>query len=175
MNQSQVYPCPLPLEHPPNCKHFLNLLDPNLWSIYPCLHFIFKILDHLYDCHSAILFQVDRLFPLHVFGLMDLMEHLLHISVFAFLLIYWAWDLFSAGWKVIVPLNYGVFPPWVGLDQCLVKGFLVGGNLCSGRWSWIFSFSRVVPCPLVGFVLSEGFLWPGAACLLMCSVVLLFC
>lgn len=101
--------------------------------------------------------------------------HLLHISVFAFLLIYWAWDLFSAGWKVIVPLNYGVFPPWVGLDQCLVKGFLVGGNLCSGRWSWIFSFSKVVPCPLVGFVLSEGFLWPGAACLLMCSVVLLFC
>ena len=32
-----------------------------------------------------------------------------------------------------------------------------------------------MPCPVVGFVSSEGWLWPGAACLLMCSVVLLFC
>ena len=42
----------------------------------------------------------------------------------------------SSGWKVVVPLNCGVFSMWVGMDQWLGWGNLC---LCSGGWSWISS------------------------------------
>ena len=41
-------------------------------------------------------------------------------SVILFCLIYCVCDPFL-GWKVIVPLKYGVYLSWVGLDQCFVK------------------------------------------------------
>ena len=42
--------------------------------------------------------------------------------------------LSPTAWRVIVPLNSGVYPLWVGLDQC--HGW---EDLClwSGGWSWI--------------------------------------
>ena len=40
--------------------------------------------------------------------------HLLRISLFASCLVYCLWGLISAGWKVIVPLNCGICPLWVG-------------------------------------------------------------
>ena len=53
--------------------------------------------------------------------------HLLHISLFSFCLSYCVWDPLHAGWKVVVPLKYGVCPPWLGFDQCLVKVSWLGG------------------------------------------------
>ena len=67
-------------------------------------------------------------------------------------------------------------PQWMGLDHCLVKVSLLANLcLCSGRWSWIFSLWRAVPCTVMLFGLSTGFMWLWAAYLLMCRIVFLIC
>lgn len=64
----------------------------------------------------------------------------------------------------------------VGLVQCPMKVSWLGDLcLCSDGWSWILSCWRVVQCPVVSFEVSRGFVWLWRACLLMCSVVFLFC
>ena len=82
--------------------------------LHHCYHPIFKQIPSHVDC----------LFSPHLFGLVDFYHvpsSAASFSVFAFCLIYCVWDLLSAGWKAIFPLNCGVCPPRVGLDQCLVK------------------------------------------------------
>ena len=61
--------------------------------------------------------------------------HLLHISLFSSCLVYCVWGLLSAGWKVIVTLNCGICPLWVGLNQCLLK-ISSSGELAPVFW-WI--------------------------------------
>ena len=52
-------------------KHFLHLLDSCLHSIYLCLHFILRFFKSSLLSFLWILFQVDCLFPLHLFDLVD--------------------------------------------------------------------------------------------------------
>ena len=47
--------------------------------------------------------------------------------------------------------------------------------LCSGGWNWISSPWSSRKCPIVSFGVSMGLAWLWAACLLMFSVVFLFC
>ena len=70
-----------------------------------------------------ILFQENAyfLFICLVCWVFTMSLHLLHVSVFSFCSVYWIWSLLSVGWKVVVPLNCGLCPPWVGMDQCFVK------------------------------------------------------
>jgi len=56
--------------------------------------------------------------------------HLLHVSL-SFYFVY-VCHLLSAGWKNIVPLICGVFPPWVGLD--LAKLSWLGGLVLVFLW-----------------------------------------
>ena len=50
-------------------------------------------------------------------------------SVILFCLIYCVCDPFL-GWKAVVPLKYGVYLSWVGLNQCLVMVSWLGGFVC---------------------------------------------
>ena len=119
------------------------------------------------------LFQIDCLFPLHFFGLVGfyhISSSAASFSVFSSCLIYCEWGLLSTGCKAIVPLMCGIFPPWVGLDQCLMKlSWLGDWHLCSclskGRCHAQWDVWGV----------SVNLVWLWAACLLMGKVVLLFC
>ena len=102
--------------------------------------------------------------------------HLLHVSAFSFCLVYCIWGLLSVDWKVVVPLNCGIYPPWMGLDRCSVKVLPVGDTFaCVLVTRRILSLWRTVPSPVVCFAVSMGLVWLWAARLLMCRVVSLFC
>jgi len=80
---------------------------------------------------------VDYLFLPRLFCLVALYHipsSAVYFSVFSFGLIYWVWGLLSAGWKVVVPLNCGVYSPWVGWDQCLVKVSWLEGLVPVSWW-----------------------------------------
>ena len=90
---------------------------------------------HFQDFRSSllsllwILFQVNSLFPLHLFGLVNFYHvpsSAAYFSVFSFCLIYCVWSLLFVGWKIIVPLTFEVCLQWVRLDQCLLKVFCWG-------------------------------------------------
>lgn len=108
-------------------------------------------------------------------ALYDIPSSAVYFSVFSFGLTYWVWGLLSAGWKVVVPLNCGVYSPWVGWDQCLVKVSWLEGLV---PVSWWMELDLVF---LEGSAVSSSVFWGVywfrmalAACLLMCNVVL-FC
>ena len=84
----------------------------------PCWDFRSSLLSLLW-----ILFQVDCLFPRHLFGLVGFYlapSSAAYFSVFSFCLIYCVWGLLSAGCRVVVPLTSGVCLQWVRLVQWLV-------------------------------------------------------
>ena len=75
-----------------------------------------------------ILFQLNCLFSLHLFGLVDfyhVSSSAVCFSVFSFCLTYCVLSLFSTGLNIVVPLNCGICSPWVGFNQC-IEGVLVG-------------------------------------------------
>ena len=103
-----------------------------------------------------ILFQVECLFPLHSFYLIDFYyvpSSAACLSVFSFCLIYCVWSLLSSGWKVVVPLNCGVCLLWVELRQCLVKFSWMGGLVPAFWW---MDLGLVF---LEGSAMSSGVLW----------------
>ena len=106
-----------------------------------------------------ILFQVDSLFLPHLFGLVGFYfgpSPTAYFSDLFFCLVRSAWGLLSSGWKVMVPLNCGVFPHWWGWTSALWR-FPGWGDLClcSGGWNWISSLWTAMLCPVVCF----GWLW----------------
>ena len=141
------------------------------------MHFIFKILDHLY-CHSSEFFFWWTPYLL-LFGLgwwvFVIFLHLLNVSQpFHFFHIAVCGAL-SAGWKVVVPLHCGVCSLWVGLEQWLVSISWLGelmSVLVDGAGSLLWS---AVKGPVVNFGVPMGLvrLWAGR--LLMFKVVALFC
>jgi len=76
-----------------------------------------------------------------------------YFSVFSFCLSYCIWGPLSAGWKAIVPINHGVCPLWVGLDQYLLNVFRLEG-LVSVFW-WV----KLNFVSLKGKVASSGLFW----------------
>jgi len=111
------------------------------------------------------LFQIDCLFPLHFFGLVGfyhISSSAASFSVSSSCLIYCEWGLLSTGCKAIAPLMCGICPPWVGLDQCLVKlSWLGDWHLCS-----CLSEGQV-SCLMGCLGVSVNLVWLWAACLLM--------
>ena len=95
----------------------VDVADSCLFSIlFPRLWIIFTII-------TLILFQVDCLFPLHLFGLVGFYlapSSAAYFSVFSFCLTYFVWVLFFAGGRVVFPVVFGVCPQWVRLVQWLV-------------------------------------------------------
>ena len=126
-----------------------------------------------------ILFQVSYVFLPHFFshvGFYHVPSPAACFSVFSCHLTYYVWSLLSSGWKVLIHLYCDFCPPWKSLDHCRVKfSLLVNLGLCSGRWSWILSLWREVPCTVMLFGLFMGFVWLWAAYLLMWSAVFLIC
>ena len=125
-----------------------------------------------------ILFQVDCLFLLHIFGLLDFYSFPLSAacsSVFSFCLIYCNLYILSAGCKVIVTLTCGVCPQRVGRASALWR--LSGcwdSCLCSCGHSQIFSLWKAVLIPVVYFAVSLGLVCLWAPYLLMGRIVFLF-
>ena len=71
----------------------------------------------------CILFQVDFVFPLHLFGLVGVYlasSSAAYFSVFSFCLTYCVWGLLFTACRFIVPVVSGVCPPWVRLVQWIV-------------------------------------------------------
>ena len=98
-----------------------------------------------------------------------------YLSAFSFCLDCFVWGAFSAGWKVVVPLKYGVCFLWVGLDQWLVKGSWLW-ELVSVFW-WVELDLFSLECnkgPVVSLGVSVCLVWLWAAHLLMFRVVFLF-
>ena len=86
------------------------------------------------------------------------------------------WSLLSAGWKAVVPLNCGVYPLWLGLDQCFVKISWLRGLVTVFWWMELdLAPWKAVPCPVVYFVVSMVLVWLWAAFLLMGKFAFLFC
>ena len=70
-----------------------------------------------------ILFQVDCLFPLHLFGLVVFYlapSSAAYFSVFSFCLSYCVWGLHFTGCRFVVPVVFGVCPQWLRLVQWVV-------------------------------------------------------
>ena len=61
--------------------------------------------------------------------------------------------LLSTDWKVIIPLNCWVCPPWVGFDQCLLKASLLQGLVPLFLWMELDLVS------LKGLVMSSSMFW----------------
>lgn len=67
-----------------------------------------------------------------------------------------------------------VCSPWVKFHMCLVKVLVVGTCLCSGEWSWIFSFWCAVAHLVVCFGVCTGLVWLWAACMVMDRFMFVF-
>ena len=70
-----------------------------------------------------ILFQVDCLFPLHLFGLVGFClapSPIVCFSVFSFCITYCVWGLLFTGCMFIVPVVFGICPQWLRLVQWVV-------------------------------------------------------
>ena len=70
-----------------------------------------------------ILFQVNCLFPLHLFGLVGFYlapSSAVYFSVFSFCLAYCVWGLLLAGYRFIVPKVFVVCPQWIMLVQYIL-------------------------------------------------------
>ena len=154
-------------------KHFLYLFNLYCHSVYLCIH-LFCIFFWGSSLLSLLwnLFQIDCLFPLHFFGLVGFyhISSAASFSVFSSCLIYCEWGLLSTGFKAIVPLVCGICPPWVGLDECLVKLSWLGDWYLSSCPS-----EGQVSCSMGCSGVSVSLVWLWAACLLMGKVVFLFC
>ena len=77
-----------------------------------------------------IFFQLNCLFSLHLFGLVDfyhVSSSVACFSVFSFCLIYCVWGLLSAGWKIIITLNLESAACWWGWTSAH-EVFLVRGT-----------------------------------------------
>ena len=101
-------------------------------------------------------FQVDCLFPLHLFNLVGFYHVPSFVgcfSVFTFCFKLLCLGVLSACWMVIVPLNCGVCLPLVVLDQCMMK------------FSWldwfliVFFLIQLDRILLKGNVMSSGMFW----------------
>ena len=103
-------------------RSFLNI--PCIFSILGSVYlsvtpFCFQDFGSSLVSLFCILFQVDSLSPLLLFGLVGF-YHIFspaeYFSAFSFCLDCCIWGALSAGWKFMVPLNCGVCSLWVGLD-----------------------------------------------------------
>ena len=98
----------------------------SILQIYLSVPLFFIFIFHNFGSSLLITlnsFQVDCLFPCHLFGLVGFYcvpSSAACFSVFLVCVVCCVWSLLSTGWKVIVPIC-GTFPQWVALDQCLVK------------------------------------------------------
>ena len=130
-----------------NVSCMFSILFPRFWIIFTTLLWI--------------LFQVDCLFPLHLFGLVGFYlarSSTAYFSVFSFCLIYCVWGLLFSGCRFIVPIVFGVCPQGWFSGLCRLPG---GRDwcLCSDGWGWILSFFWAEPCPVVCLVMSVNLLW----------------
>ena len=114
----------------------------SILQIYLSVPLFFIFIFHNFGSSLLITlnsFQVDCLFPCHLFGLVGFYcvpSSAACFSVFSCHLTYYVWRLLSSAWKVLIPLYCEFCPPWMGLDHCLVKFSLLANLcLCSGRWS----------------------------------------
>ena len=110
-----------------------------------------------------ILFQVDCLFPLRLFGLVGFYlapSSAAYLSVFPVCLTYCVCSLIFAGCRFVVPVVFGVCPSGYGWFSglCRIPG---GGDwcLCSGGWGWILSFWWAGLCLVVCFGVSVSLVW----------------
>ena len=95
-----------------------------------------------------ILFQVDSISPLLLFGLVGFYHvpsSVVYFSALSFCLDCCVWGALSAGWKFMAPLNCGVCSLWVGLDQWLVKISWLGALVSAFWWMELNIFSL---CPV---------------------------
>ena len=137
------------------CK-FCNQISIHTSNLFICVsvfYFYFSQFWFIFTLITLNSFQVDCLFPCHLFGLVGfycVLSSAACFSVFSCHLTYYVWRLLSSAWKVLIPLYCEFCPPWMGLDHCLVKFSLLANLcLCSGRWSWILSLWRAVPCTVM--------------------------
>ena len=103
-----------------------------------------------------ILFKVNCLFPLHLFGLVGFYlapSSAVRFSVFSFFLTYCVWGLLFAGCRFIVPVVFGVCPQWLRLVQWVVW---------ASWWSrlvHVFWWIKLDLIFLVGRTTSGGVFW----------------
>ena len=144
-------------------------------SLFICASILFS---RFWICFTIIVlnfFQVDCLFPLHLFGLVGfyhVASSAVCFYVFSFCSIYCVLDLLSADWKVIVLLNCGVCPH---VGSCLMKVSWLGELVPFFWWMELDLFflkggAMLIVCFGVPMCLASL----CAAYLLMCRAVLLF-
>ena len=153
---------------------FVSYRSPCLLS--PCRHFSSGIWDHLY-CRCSESFSGQTAYFLFIclaFFIFSILPHLPHISL---LILFSSLYLKSSFLRLQGCCSSYFRLHWVGADQYLAKVSCWRGDwcLCSGRWSWILSLWRVIPCPVACFGESVSSVCLWAACLWTGSVVLLFC
>ena len=94
------------------------------------LHSISKILDHLYYHYPEFFFQVDCLFPLHLFGVVGFYlapSSAVCFSVFSFCLTYCLWSPFHR-MHVRSSRCFWCLPPVAKVGSVGCVGFLVEGT-----------------------------------------------
>ena len=90
-----------------NFSFIFSILFPRFWIIFTII--------------TLILFQVDCLFPPHLFGLMGFYlapSSAAYFSIFSFCLTFCVWGLLFTGCRLIVPIVFSVCPQWVRLVHC---------------------------------------------------------
>ena len=120
------------------------------------LYSISKILDHLYCHYSEFFFQVNCLFPVHLFGLVGFhlaLSSAVCFSVFSFCLTYCVWSLLFAGCRFVVPVVFGVCPQWLRLVQWVVSASWWRGLVP------VFLWMRLDLVFLVGKTMSNSVFW----------------
>ena len=107
----------------------LFLIVCSLILVGPCLTFLVFSPFYFQDFWSSllslpwILFQVDCLFHLHLFGLLGFYlapSSAVCFCVFSFCLTYCVWGLLFSGCSFVVPFVFGVCPYWARLVQWVV-------------------------------------------------------
>ena len=106
----------------------------------------------------CIIFQVVYLFSLHLFGLVGFYlvpSFARYFSVFSFYLTYCVWVLPSPGYRVIVPLIFGLCPWWVRLILWFVQASH-WERLVPAFWREEVFFSPLMGCVRWCFGISLG-------------------
>ena len=141
-----VYHCLFALN---SSRSFLNVTC--IFSIlYPRFWIIFTIIT------LNSFFQVDCLFPLHLFGLVGFYlapSSAVHFSVFLFCLTYCVWGLLFEGCRFIIPTVFGVCLQWVRLAQWVVQASWWRGPVP------VFWLMRLDLVFLAGRITSSGVFW----------------
>ena len=107
-------------------------------SLFICNFILFsRFLDHLYDHYSDFFFSHRLPISSSLVWFGGFLSCFFTCWIFLSLFILFSllcWDLLSAGWRVIVPLNYRIYSQWVGLDQWLMKVSWLGELVSVFLW-----------------------------------------